>query len=76
MLYFDWVIRVVFKNSICIILATGDYTEQQELNQFETITDDYYTCGIDFPVLFFIFWHWLRHYTSPDNTVVKQFRQE
>ena len=55
MFYFDWMIRVLFKNSICIILATDDYTEWQELNQFETITHGYYTCGIDFPVLFFLY---------------------
>jgi hypothetical protein len=53
MFYFDWMIRVLFRNSICIILATDDYTEWQELNQFETITHGYSTCGIYLPVLFF-----------------------
>ena len=71
MFYFDWMIRVLFKNSICIILATDDYTEWQELNQFETITHGYYTCGIYYSELFLYF-----DTDSPDNTIVLQFRQK
>ena len=55
---------LLFLNSLCLILATGDYTQRRELYQFETISHGNYTCGIDFPsVIFIYFWQDLSHLT-------------
>ena len=63
----DWCL--LFLNSVCLLLAMGDYTKRPTICQFETISCQHYTCGIYFQRNFYKF---LSRFTSvkTDGAVV------
>ena len=67
--FIGWSVFTIFEQSLCLLLATVDYTSRWELYQFETISRGNYSGKIDFSVLFLYIFP-IFTYRKIDGTVV------